>query len=264
MKGKYNFFIFDLDGTIYVDGVPINNIISQLNQLNSEGSTTLFLTNNTSVDKNEYVCKLNKLGLEFVTLKNILTPIDIFLSFAKDQNITTCFYLLPEKVIANIEFLGGPKFNDINPEIILVGFDKELTYYKTQKACELINKDIPYYITHIDYACPSSLGPIPDCGAIASMILHTTEKKWVGNFGKPGILMSKAILNLINYNNLENISAVLVGDRYYTDIKLGRLINIDTVHVNTGEQNRIPEKDSHPTYEFHDSSKFIEWQYTIR
>jgi ribonucleotide monophosphatase NagD (HAD superfamily) len=96
------------------------------------------------------------------------------------------------------------------------------------------------------------------------MILHTTEKKWVGNFGKPGILMSKAILKLINYNNLENISAVLVGDRYYTDIKLGRLINIDTVHVNTGEQNRIPEKDSHPTYEFHDSSKFIEWQYTIR
>jgi HAD superfamily hydrolase (TIGR01450 family) len=264
MKGKYNFFIFDLDGTIYVDGIAIGNIISQLNQLNYEECTILFLTNNTSVDKKEYIDKLNKLGLDFVTIKNILTPIDIFLSFANDQKINTCFYLLPDKVVEDIHLLGGPKFNDINPEIVLIGFDKELTYYKTQKACELINKNIPYYITHIDYACPSSLGPIPDCGAIASMVLQTTEKKWVDNFGKPGDLMSEAILKLIKSKDLESISAVLVGDRYYTDIKLGRLINIDTVHVNTGEQNKFPEKDSHPTFEFLDVSKFIEWQYIIK
>ncbi len=264
MKGKYNFFIFDLDGTIYVDGVPINNIINQLNQLNNEGCFILFLTNNTSVNKNEYIDKLNKLGLKFVTEKNVLTPIDIFLSFSKDRKIDTCFYLLPEMVIEDIELNGGPKFNNINPEIVLIGFDKELTYSKTQKACELINNDIPYYITHIDFACPSILGPIPDCGAIASMVLKTTEKKWVNHFGKPGNLMSEAILKLINNSDLEFISAVLVGDRYYTDIKLGRLINIDTVHVNTGEQNKVPEHDSQPTFEFLDSSKFIEWQYIIK
>lgn len=264
MKGKYNFFIFDLDGTIYVDGVPLNNIISQLNKLNSEGCFILFLTNNTSVNKKDYIIKLIKLGLEFVTEKNVLTPIDIFLEYSKIKKIGTCFYLLTEKVIEDIELNGGPKFNDINPDIVLVGFDKQMNYDKIQKACEFINKDISYYITHIDLACPTALGPIPDCGAIASMILNTTEKKWVNHFGKPGDLMSKVILRLINNNNLKNTSAVLVGDRYYTDIKLGRLINIDTVHVNTGEQNKFPEQDAQPTFEFLDSSKFIEWQYIIK
>lgn len=264
MKGMYNFFILDLDGTVYVDGVPIKNIILQLNQINSEGGFVLFLTNNTSVNKNDYIKKLNHLGLKFVEEKNLLTPIDIFVSFAKKQNINRCYYLLPDAVIENIRLNGGPLQDEINPEIILVGFDKELTYLKTQKACEFINREIPYYITHIDFACPSALGPIPDCGAITSLISQTTEKEWINHFGKPGEYMAERITNIINNCGFDNVSAVLIGDRYYTDIKLGKLINIDTVHVNTGEQNKVPEINYEPTYEFQNISDFIEWQYITK
>jgi HAD superfamily hydrolase (TIGR01450 family) len=257
----YKIFILDLDGTVYVDGVPIKNIISQLNKINLDEGLVLFLTNNTSVNKKDYIDKLIALGLKFVKEQNIITPIDIFLSFAKKQNVNSCFYLLPKSVIDEIEINGGPVHNLENPEMVLVGFDKELTYSKTQRACELINSSIPYYITHIDFACPSALGPIPDCGAIASLISTTTDKEWENHFGKPGDYMKERILEIIDNSPFDSSLAVLVGDRYYTDIKLGKLLNIDTVHVNTGEKNKLPEINFEPKFEFQDISKFIEWQY---
>ncbi len=261
MNSKYNFFILDLDGTVYVDGKPIEDIILQLNQLVNEGCTVVFLTNNTSVDKEVYVKKLYDLGLSFVGHRNIITPVDIFIDYCKLKNINSAYYLLPKLVVNNIEANSGPVHENINPEIVLVGFDKELTYSKLQTASEFINNGIPYYITHIDYACPSVKGPIPDCGAIASTILHTTETEPINHFGKPGELMASHISAILNDSNNFNKSAVLIGDRYYTDIKLGSILKIDTVHVNTGEKNKLPEINYEPTYEFENISEFIKWQY---
>jgi 4-nitrophenyl phosphatase len=264
MSNKYNFYILDLDGTVYVDGKPIEDIISQLNQLFLEGCTIIFLTNNTSIDKVIYVQKLIDLGLKFVKPINIITPIDIFIEYCKSKNIKNAYYLLPKLVVDNIEIISGPLQENDNPEIVLVGFDKELTYSKLQRASEFINSGIPYYITHIDYACPSTLGPIPDCGAIASTILHTTEVEPRNHFGKPGELMANHIRAILDDANNLNNNAVLIGDRYYTDIKLGSILKIDTVHVNTGEKNKLPEIDHKPTYEFENISEFIRWQYTSK
>lgn len=262
MQGKYNYFILDLDGTVYVDCVPIKNIISQLNKLVEENCKILFLTNNTSVDKASYVKKMYDLGCLFANDENVLTPIDIFLRYAEKHKIKSVYYLLPNEVVKYIERQNGPAFNDRNPDITLVGFDKELTYAKLQRASELVNAGVPYYITHIDFACPSKFGPIPDCGAITASLAHTTEKEYENHFGKPGELMADVIKELINCE--ENASAVLIGDRYYTDIKLGCLINVDTVHVNTGELNKLPEPSFEPTYEFDNITEFIEWQYITK
>lgn len=260
----YKVFILDLDGTVYVDGNPILDVIAQLNKLADEGVFILFLTNNTSLNKVSYVEKLTKMGLLFVTEANIISPIDVFISYSKSQNIGSCYYLLPEKVIEFVISNGGPVANNTDPEMVLVGFDKELTYGKLQMASEFINKNVPYYITHIDYACPSSLGPIPDCGAIASLIHKTTDKRWVDHFGKPGALMARAITNILLEKGLRNEKVVLIGDRYYTDIRLGNILNVDTVHVQTGENSRSPENDSIPTFEYDNISNFIEWQYTVK
>jgi 4-nitrophenyl phosphatase len=262
MFKKYNNYILDLDGTIYIDGKPIKEIIKQLNMLVADGCSILFLTNNTSVNKNIYISKLLNLGLKFVDHSNILTPIDIFILYAIQNKINSAFYLLPLNVIEYIQNNNGPTHEINHPEIVLVGFDKELTYSKLQTASELINKNIPFYVTHIDYACPSLGGPIPDCGAISESIIHTTQKKPLTHFGKPSELMANYLINYLN--NSSNKEAVIIGDRYYTDIKLGSLIKIDTVHVHTGEQNIIPEIGYEATYEYDNISKFIECQYIKR
>ena len=85
--------------------------------------------------------------------------------------------------------------SDKNPKCIIVGFDKELTYQKLETACKLINRGVPYYLSHIDYYCPSLEGNLPDCGSIGLMLEKTTGVKSEGNFGKPSELMTQYIKN---------------------------------------------------------------------
>ena len=118
-----------------------------------------------------------------------------------------------------------------NPELIIVAFDKELTYHKLETACELINAGVPYYLSHIDIFCPTLKGNMPDCGAIGMLIEKTTGKKSLNNFGKPSDLMTKYIDNKLDKNQ----NKIIVGDRIHTDIELGKKIGAETVLVCTGE-----------------------------
>ena len=127
----------------------------------------------------------------------------------------------------------GIEFEYNEPEFVLISFDKELTYSKLEIACSFINKGIPYYITHIDLACPTLNGPAPDCGAIALLIESVTNKKYLDHFGKPSLKMVDFIKNKVN--NKKNV--LMVGDRIYTDILLGNKLNYDTLLVLSGESN---------------------------
>tara|TARA_R110001599_G_scaffold1889_4_gene9884 strand:- start:337978 stop:338769 length:792 start_codon:yes stop_codon:yes gene_type:complete len=253
--------ILDLDGTVYLDGNPIKNVVELLNKHHSEGVFIQFLTNNTSVSKIQYVHKLRQLSLNFVSAEHVITPLDAFLNYAEEVSVRSCYYLLPEEVILYLEQVGGPKMNSEDPDIVLIGFDKDLTYQKLQRSCELINSGISYSITHIDLACPSENGPIPDCGSIARLVESTTDKKWGMHFGKPSKKLGDIILKNLNRRRISIENTVLVGDRYYTDIALGNEIGMLTCHVQTGEINELKSNaPAHyrPTYEYSDLCEFIQ------
>lgn len=252
--------ILDLDGTVYIDGKPIENIIELLKKENSKNTLIIFLTNNTSVSKVEYVKKLRRLSLDFVNDENILSPVDAFLNHAKSNQIQSCYYLLPDDVINYIIQAEGPVLETDKPELVLIGFDRELTYQKLKKACELINSGIPYSITHIDLACPSAYGPIPDCGSITKLIESTTNSNWEMHFGKPSKMLGDIILKNLKIQDVDLENAFMVGDRYYTDIALGNSIGIKTCHVATGEKANLKNGDPdkfRPTFEYSDICTFI-------
>ena len=115
--------------------------------------------------------------------------------------------------------------------MIIVAFDKELTYQKLETACELINNGVPYYLTHIDIFCQTLKGNMPDCGAIGILIEKTTGKKSINNFGKPSDLMTDYINKIVDKDH----NKIVVGDRIHTDIELGKKIGAETVLVCTGE-----------------------------
>ena len=258
---RFKALILDLDGTVYLDGTPIKNVISQLIDLHLKNVHIQFLTNNTSVEKTTYVNKLKKMGLYFVEDTHVLSPIDAFIAFAKKEKIKHCYYLLPNKVIEYIEENGGPKMGFTDPDLVLVGFDRELTYEKLERACGLINSNVPYSITHIDLACPTKYGPIPDCGSISNLIRNTTNKKWEYDFGKPSYRLGDIIVSLLKEKGIAIEESVLIGDRYYTDIALGNLIGAKTCHVQTGESFVLSENDPDnlwPTFEYKNICEFIQ------
>lgn len=117
---------------------------------------------------------------------------------------------------------------------MIVAFDRELDYDKLVVACGLINRGVPYYLTHIDLACPSDVGPIPDCGAIGRLVQATTGVEATGHFGKPGDLMLGYLQKLAQPGE----AVMVAGDRDYTDAEIGLRLGAHTVLVCSGEYKR--------------------------
>lgn len=228
---NYNVLILDLDGTVYVDGKPIKNIVEKLNSYLTNNGEVIYLSNNTSVSRTTYLDKLLNLGLN-VSLEDIVTPVVVAGKYLK-QKYSKGYILGTKDFVEELGKEYGIDFEYNEPEFVLISFDRELTYSKLEIACSFINKGIPYYITHIDLACPTLNGPVPDCGAIALLIESVTNKKYLDHFGKPSLKMVDFIKNRVNKEK----KALMVGDRIYTDMLLGNKLNYDTLLVLSGESN---------------------------
>lgn len=228
---EYKVLILDLDGTVYTDGKPIKNIVNQLNSFTASGNSIYYLSNNTSVSVFHYRDKLKKLGLE-VALDEIVTPTIIAGNFLKSK-YHQGYMVGTSSFIEEMETKYLLKNDAENPEFVLLAFDREVTYDKLMIACRFLNQGIPYYITHIDLACPSTFGPIPDCGSLSLLLETVTGQKPLEHFGKPSVKMVEYISNLISGVDREQV--LMAGDRLYTDILLGNKLGVRTLVVLSGE-----------------------------
>ena len=73
---KKKLFIFDMDGTIYLGGIPFEFAKSFIKNLRASGKTVLFFTNNASHTSSFYSNKLNRLGFE-PSINEIMTAGDV-------------------------------------------------------------------------------------------------------------------------------------------------------------------------------------------
>tara|TARA_B100000963_G_scaffold358694_1_gene383956 strand:- start:23852 stop:24610 length:759 start_codon:yes stop_codon:yes gene_type:complete len=226
---KYVIFS-DLDGTLYIDGLPFDGVQESLQDLFDKGFKIFYTTNNTSSSNEEYRKKLIDLSFP-VAEDSVITPIQI----AKDFFIKSKFcnpYIssLPpvkEEFFSNTNF---DKTQEEDPDSILIAFNKDIDYEELEKIAIWINRGIPYFLTHIDYCCPSHSGPLPDCGSFGELFLRTTGIRFTDHFGKPGKFYADYLISKI-----DSLESIVIGDRIYTDGLLGKEIGAKTVIVLSGE-----------------------------
>jgi len=233
----YNKIFLDLDGTVYIDNHIIDKADEEIRRLDKNGLEFFYLTNNTSADTNYYLTKLKKLNLP-VNDKSIISPIHVISNWIQDKKYSNIYVVGVKDFENELIKRTGVKISTKDPECIIVGFDKELTYQKLEIACKFINKGIPYYLSHIDYYCPSLKGNLPDCGSIGLMLEKTTGIKFKGDFGKPSQLMTEYIQNFINKED----NNILIGDRIHTDIEIGKKIGAKTILVCSGEFKKTKDQ----------------------
>ena len=64
-----------------------------------------------------------------------------------------------------------------NPDIVVVGYDRELTYHKLEKACQFLDDGAIFLATNCDLVCPiANHRYVPDCGSICHMLTTATKK----------------------------------------------------------------------------------------
>jgi len=226
------FFIFDMDGTIYLEDKVLPNAVDLIAKINAKPNKRLiYFTNNASKNPDYYLDKLNRLG--FCASKNqILTSADVLIRFLKSHRPNKNIYLLGTPYLEDMFRAAGVNLTADTPDIVITSFDTTLTYAKLERACTYIRNVAEWLTTHPDINCPVENGYIPDCGAINELIRVSTGRPLPKAFGKPhGEVID--MIEEIYGETRENMA--IFGDRLYTDIALGKKNNIIAVLLLTGE-----------------------------
>lgn len=244
-------FLLDMDGTIYLGNDLIDGAKEFLEELQRQNKRYIFLTNNSSKSKKNYVEKLQNLGIK-CNIDDIFTSGEATAIYLTNQIKNPKVFLLGTKDLEE-EFLNHKIeiVNDKNekPNFVVLGFDTTLTYDKLWKACDYIREGVTYVATHPDFNCPLEGGRyMPDTGAMIKMIEASTEKL-PNIIGKPNKGIIEAICKKFN---IDKSSMAMVGDRLYTDVKLGINAEITSILVLSGEATikDLEQSDISPTYVF--------------
>ena len=233
-------FLLDMDGTIYLSDRLLPGAADLIAFLAEKGLRYYFLTNNSSRSKQDYVDKLNGLGLE-------VSPGQVFTS-----GEATAIYLDRHHPGVRLYLVGTPSLMDEYtrhgfilvedaPDAVVLGFDTTLTYEKIRRLCRFIVEGKPYIATHPDINCPTEDGFIPDIGAVMALVEASTGRLPDVIVGKPNQPMVEAVLEKTGLSAGE---IVMVGDRLYTDIAMSQA-GITTVLVLSGE-TRLEEVSLSP------------------
>ena len=185
-------FIFDCDGVIWRGDEVIEGVPETLDMLRSMDKQLVFVTNNSTKSRAGYLKKFTDLGLN-VNAEEIFSSSFAAAAYLKYVGFKGKVYvigevgILEELDLAGIEHIGGPsdagKQIDLTPgqrmehdadvSAVIVGFDRNVNYYKIQYAtlCIRENEGCQFIATNTD--------------AVTHL---TSAQEWAGNGSMVGAI----------------------------------------------------------------------------
>ena len=243
MINKYDGFIFDLDGTIYLGDKLIPNADKVVDAIKSASKKIIYITNKTTGTVKEYCEFLKKNNLD-INVNEIVNATLVTKKYLSEKHLGEKFYAIGEQIFINEIENAGLSYSQ-NPDeinIVLITLDRTLNFKKLEIAAKALDNGARFYAANIDDTCPVEGGEILDAGSTISALEKRTHLKLEKHFGKPSEFMMREILNIID---LPRDKCLLIGDRVETDIVMGNTFGIDTALVSTGVFNHF---DGNPKY----------------
>lgn len=227
-------FIFDLDGTIYVEDIVIEGVVEAIKSLKARGDKVVFLTNKSIAKREDYVTKLNSLGIQ-VKIDEVINSNYITAHYLKSQmKESDTAYVIGEKPLFLELEEEQIKLADVpaSASYVVLGWDRQFNYNKLNDAFQAWRNGAVIIATNPDRTCPMIEGEVPDCGAMIGAMEGATGEPVTLITGKPSSLMANYILNRVL--KMKASDCFMVGDRLETDIRMANEAGIKSVLVMTG------------------------------
>lgn len=228
----------DMDGTVYLGDSLFPFTEGFLRNMEETGIRCSFLTNNPTKSVNDYIDKLERMGI-------CACEDSIYTSSVATIDYIRSHYPQAEKLFilgtpSMVEQFGQAGFRscadspDDVPDVLVVAFDTTLTHSRLCRAAWwAAMKNIPYIATNPDLVCPTDMRTIlVDCGSVVKCIESATGRKPDVVLGKPDPNMLFGIMDKYGY---ERDEVAMVGDRIYTDVATAHNAGAFGVLVLSGE-----------------------------
>jgi 4-nitrophenyl phosphatase len=217
--------IFDLDGTVYLLEEQVPGAADFICALRSRGIRSLFVTNRSNRLPSVVVDQLTGFGID-CTEDDVLTSAQATARHLKSGSV---FYI-GEPSLGQVLEKQGLVITDQSPDYVVVSFDRQFSYDKLKKACQLIHCGATFVATNPDKALKTSHGLLPGTGAIVAAVAAGSGSEPV-IIGKPERLIMDMALNQLN---LPPEDVICIGDNIETDIPAGQAAGMRTALILTG------------------------------
>jgi HAD superfamily hydrolase (TIGR01450 family) len=228
-------FFFDLDGVLstgkenprYLGGREV------VEKIKSLGKKALILTNDSTHTRQEIQQNLANLGFAFafddILTSSFLTAIYLSQEFGKAS-----FFLVGEDGLKRELEAAGHQASGTKPQVVVVGFDRKLTYEKLDSALRFLREGARLVGSYGGAVYMSDHGPALSAGPIIKALEYGSNKKAI-MIGKPSPRMFRLALQR---EHEKPSHAVMIGDQIETDLLGARKAGVHTVLVLTGVETR--------------------------
>ena len=243
-----------MDGTLYLGDEVYSGAIELMRDLPRLGKRYIYLTNNSSRSFEDYVRRLRGLGFP-CEREDVFTSSMACGRYLLERHPGASVYVAGTR--AFYQEIAGYGIDVVNDEagatdvdavdVVLQGFDTELTYAKLERACHFLRRGAAFVAANPDWVCPMPADEVlPDCGSICALLTASTGVEPI-YIGKPNRNMIDVVSRMTGVPN-ERICAV--GDRMYTDIAVAQAAGSVSVLVLSGEttQEMVDAAEQKPDY----------------
>lgn len=270
---NHDTFLFDCDGVLWRGNEPIPHSTDTLKLLRAHGKQVIFVTNNSTKSRKQYVNKFKKLGIDadyeeiFGSAYSSAVYLDQLGSFDKKEKKVLVIGeagLEEELHEAGFTTVGGtdpaldrpwsPELENVyasrDPTIgaVVCGLDLKINYLRLAYAqAHARDPSVVFLATNVDSTFPSADRVLPGAGTVIKAVSYCSNREPDATLGKPSKQMMDCIKAKFNFDPKRT---VMVGDRLNTDMKFGANSGLDTLFVLTGidKLEDAPKYDVSPTY----------------
>jgi len=281
---SFDTFLLDCDGVIWEGNRLLDGAKQTLDLLRHLGKRLIFVTNNSTLSRQQYLKKFEKLRLHaqqdeiFGSSRVLAYYLRHVLHFPQHEKV----YVVGQNgIMEELVAEGIQCFTDEAEEMtrpvepselahiqrddtvgaVVIGFDIQVNYRKLARAFTyLTNPKCQFIATNTDATYPYAGSVFPGTGAIVASLEKATGRTPVV-VGKPCSIMMDYIVQKIH---LDRAKTCMIGDRLDTDILFGLNGGMHTMLVLTGvtkEDELLKEDQAILPHYYVDSLGKLAWLY---
>jgi glycerol 3-phosphatase-2 len=236
LAARYDQFILDLDGCVWIGGQPTPGVAEALDALRAAEKGIAFATNNAYESGEVLLAQLWSIGVK-ASLSDVVTVGGAMQHvLAEKYTGRTAFVIGTAAMRRHVSDAGLKVLNSTDlasrAEVVVVAGTTDLVYDDLRNAVQAVLRGADLLATARDPTYPQPDGHWPGTGAVLAAVEYATESQAV-LVGKP-----EPQLFLTALDRLGDGRTLVVGDRVDSDLTAAAAAGLDAAYVLSGGGER--------------------------